>query len=405
MMNSYTPQAVVAALFMTTVMPASALVIVPRDVGGLTGSAAASSFGTAARFWESIITNDVTVQLDVGFLPNGASVGTTSTVSVQDVQSVEARLRAGGRSALDAVVATKGLPALDANGALTVTTPGYVDPVNRLGVDTNSTVLDGDGSANNLLMGLTTANAKALGYTFDPQTADAQILFESQFPYDFDPRNGIGANQLDFVDLAIHEIGHALGFISGVDDYDSIGCPFSPACAQFADYPVNDTWWGYTLDLFRYSVVGLDWSVAPASFTPPYFSVDTGQTQFNGLSGFSTGRNAGDGSQASHWAKDFFSSCSTHIGIMDPSICLGQGGKVTATDLAAFDAIGWNLNIDVVARPDFAESTAQIATALTVSEPDTLALLLSGLAVFCGALRNHCHRTRWQTWSWSTSRG
>ena len=80
-------------------------------------------------------------------------------------------------------------------------------------------MLDGDGSANNVFMGLTTGNAKALGYAFNASAADAQILSEPTFRYDCNPRDGIHFGRIDFLGEAIHEFGHALGFLSGVDGY------------------------------------------------------------------------------------------------------------------------------------------------------------------------------------------
>lgn len=49
---------------------------------------------------------------------------------------------------------------------------------------------------------------------------DGSITFNSKRTFDFDPSNGITAGQFDFVGTATHEIGHVLGFISGVDILD-----------------------------------------------------------------------------------------------------------------------------------------------------------------------------------------
>ncbi|MFH7813512.1 NF038122 family metalloprotease, partial [Acetobacter lovaniensis] len=77
-------------------------------------------------------------------------------------------------------------------------------------------------------------------------TADGSITFSSAFAFDFDPTDGIEANSFDFIGVAIHEIGHALGFVSGVDTYDGRTSPGSTNLSSLEGSVVASQ-----LDLFR----------------------------------------------------------------------------------------------------------------------------------------------------------
>ena len=68
------------------------------------------------------------------------------------------------------------------------------------------------------------ANMRALGFdvSFDDPFADATITFNSDFLnlFDFDSSDGIDSTLYDFEAIVTHEIGHALGFYSIVDQVD-----------------------------------------------------------------------------------------------------------------------------------------------------------------------------------------
>jgi hypothetical protein len=350
--------------------PANALDIVLNDIGGVTGSAAEKGFAIAAAYWESVITNNATVNINVGYSNLGPNVlGSTGSalLTYVPISDYYDALALTGTSALDAQ-AVANLSPLNSSGGVNVLVPGYTSP--GLGIDVGSSRTAPD-DAINQTMALTTANAKAFGYT--DSGPDAEIQFSDQFNFDFNPQNGISAGYYDFIGVAIHEIGHALGFVSGADDFDYF---------DGYDGPVDDAWWGYGLDMFRYSAAGqLDWRPNTTS----YFSIDGGQTAL--MDGyFSTGAFTGDGNQASHWKEpNQASPCTNFRGIMNPYICGGTGDAVSGLDLALFDAIGWNLNVDVLAGP-YEATTAQIYAA-NVPEPSTWAVTILGFGLLGATMR------------------
>jgi hypothetical protein len=369
------------------------------DTGGAApGTIAYQAFSAAANYWSSVLTTSqpVTVNVQVGFQPIGDSVlGFTSTnTGVADIASTEFLMGTHQFGAFDAT-AVAGLPPLHDGAfgpatALDVHTPGYTDPVARTGINNGYSVLDTDGSANNSFVVLTVANARALGFDVgDPNQIDASIVLSSQIPFDFNPGNGITPGDWDFVGTAIHEMGHALGFYSGVDLYDAYGtggafAGFDCGGVLCQDLPANDYVWGYALDLFRYSAPGaLDWT--PGS--PDYFSVDGGHSAYlGGL--FSTGFYNGDGFQAGHWKAPFVCDPSQYLGAMNPYLCVGEQGAVSGLDLAALDSIGWNVRPGVGDYAAYHFSTANIS----VPEPQSWLIMVFGLGLIGGALRSACGR-------------
>ncbi|MBN8891290.1 MAG: hypothetical protein BGP12_14375 [Rhodospirillales bacterium 70-18] len=302
-----------------------------------TSVSAQAAFQAAANAWSQLFTDDVTVNLTVGTgsLASGILASAGSSQVNYSYSAVSAALDADQTSATDATVAAH-LPAGSS-------VPLYINRTadNPNGAGSATPYLDNNGDANNSTIRLTTANARALGLAATPGTVtgclgncDGFIEFNTSYSYDYDPSNGITTGIYDFTGLAEHEIGHALGFISGVDVLDTN----SPNGAVY--YGANQFTYVSPLDLFRCSSLtqnssARDWTADNRTKT---FSIDGCQAATLGAT-FSTGVVHGDGRQASHW-KDGLG-----LGLMDPTAAPGEALAITPLDLTAMDAIGWNMHV------------------------------------------------------------
>ncbi len=290
---------------------------------GSTGNVNADAgFQLAANFIQSKFSDNINVSIQRGFASLGAGVLGTAGSAIASIPYANFRsaVTADSLSASDAVYA----------GSL---------PIGSFSVYTNRTTNNGNSAVpyldttgpNTTNVDMTTANAKALGISSFPGP-DAQITFSSNFTWDFDNSDGITPGSQDFVGVAIHELMHAMGFVSGVDDLD-----FGGGTSPDDDYRASP------LDFTRHSVASFA-AGATIDFTADsrakYFSLNGGVTNLTPAvaGGFATGVNFGDTRQASHWKDNL------GWGIMDPTaVPAGQLNIVTALDLQALDVIGWNL--------------------------------------------------------------
>ncbi len=175
---------------------------------------------------------------------------------------------------------------------------------------------------------LTRANLSAGIGRIDGRAALMQ--FSNTFSFDFDPSDGIGAGQIDFQSVVVHEVGHALGFTTGVvtgaagsmdtmdlfrfERFDGLGDYNPDTLAEFMATPRN-------------VVVGTEAILdvfAPGIFNGEYRMEDAMPQQ------------------ASHFLDN------ASIGIMDPTFSTGESfypNFYRLPDLEVLDAMGWDYPI------------------------------------------------------------
>jgi hypothetical protein len=195
--------------------------------------------------------------------------------------------------------------------------------------------VDNNGNENNQKIWLTRANAKALGL-INPNDGklDAIVQLDRSTQWDFDPSDGISPGTYDFTSVLAHEMGHVLGFVSGVDAFEFL------TLTQTTTLSDKNLTYVSPMDMFRYSEQSARAGVIDMRIgggIEKFFSLDGGKTK---LADFSIGGTnvGGDGYQSSHWK-----FLSEPLGIMQPNLQPGQSLTITALDLTLLDAIGWDL--------------------------------------------------------------
>jgi hypothetical protein len=304
---------------------------------GAASPAMVSGFQEAAAIWSSAISTSVTInlKLDAAALPAGVTGTTNNFFDPYPYADVRAALAAGRTSTRD----FSSVAALQAGSTFSMLINRTAN--NPAGVVSSTpyfdTGLGGAGQAgpeNNSTIRITASNAKALGLMAgNDASSSGTITFSTSIAFDYNRADGINAGSVDFVGIAAHEIGHLLGFMSGVDVLDGNGS----APGRNDNQLVSVT----PLDLFRFSSTSIgtgggtsviDWTV---DHRAKYFSVDGGLTA---LTDFAKGATYGDGFAASHWSE----AASTN-GLMDANVNFGELLSLTTNDLAAFDVIGYTL--------------------------------------------------------------
>ncbi len=265
-------------------------------------AAAVPAFTKIEQYLEAQFTDSITVTINVSFAALGTGIlgATTPTYTTATYKNSRTGLY-NNRDSNDTV-------------------QQYLPITTKIGVrytGTSSTITQED------RVYWTRANYKS---TIGTSTGtDASMQFSTAYTWDYDPTNAITAGATSFVDVGIHEVGHALGFICG------------------AGLWTKDM---SSLDLYRFQ-----YSDGTADYNPDSSSEFTSRPRLvsydspndSHIIDFVTAEyrmSDGNPYQASHLREEV-----TSLGLMDPVIAAGvtaYPNYFLTADLTAFDAIGWD---------------------------------------------------------------
>ncbi|MCH2362926.1 MAG: NF038122 family metalloprotease, partial [Pirellulales bacterium] len=259
----------------------------------------------AADYWASLLRDEVDIEIDIEFEATGDGIAGTmlSTQTVLDYDTV--------------------LAAMIADASLEETIVGSIPNAGSIGVT--------GGTANDTIV-ITRANAHAIGITEGLPSPLSQYgggIIDGDMVIS-DSNNNATPNIYNTV---LHEIGHALGFISSAGGSGNISLT--------------------TLDLFRIAA-----GTSPSFGTTPrvmdssaehifYDGGNFNPTGITTIAGLLVGEiplsNGGDEYQTSHWKHRGYIN-NVYIGSMDPVLNPNADPVITANDVRAIGLIGWDVD-------------------------------------------------------------
>lgn len=334
------------------------------------------AFEMAGQIWSHFLQDDITVDIHVSItdqLPDFVLGGAIPNYQSVDLKTVQLALQ----------------------GDITSENDGSA--VDALGLDGILLGTLGNGKYEGDTVTITQSQAAALGLEIagNQREVDGYIVLNSlnrspfQWNYDFARKEPPESNSLDILSVALHEIGHILGFTSGID---------APIQRTVSEQLAQTT----ILDLFRYSERSrLSGSNELTRGAAAYFSIDGGSTNLAPLAtGILPLGDYSQGFQASHWGShqvkvkgitvaadtapiiQFINAMTQlaspvdsenwvdsveqllayanggtidtniqvilgdqgdNLGILDPTLAPKERSSISALDLIAFDVIGYDL--------------------------------------------------------------
>ena len=239
-----------------------------------------STFDAAVAFLSSNFTDNITINVNVGF---GEIAG--SSLGAGDLGESEWNLNHYSYATIKSALVSDAKSSDDATSlnALPLSEPGN--------------------------WWVTTAEAKALGLSGPSSNSDGSVGFSSSASFDYDRSDGITAGQYDFFATVVHELTEVMGR------------------ALLVGGNIGSTPNSYLpLDLFHFSGPNTHLFVGSS---PGYFSVDNGNTD---LDNFNTNPGGDFGDWAASAGANSFLAFS-NSGVID---------AVTEADLRALDVIGYD---------------------------------------------------------------
>ncbi len=259
----------------------------------------------AGGIWSKYLTDNVTVNLHIGMTSSGLGAGELGGATPAIHKINYDKLREGLRSDASA-------------GGYQLFLPTSSVKQDAYNVQLKNGTIERE---KNYEVLQTRANNKSLGNdtSVNDSNLDGYIQFNSSASWDYGYATGaVNSSKYDFTSVALHEIGHALGFISGIDVANSYSLPTA-------------------LDMFRYSKTSAASKAVHfrSDSEAAYFSIDGGKT----AAGYFAGSTADVGVQAAHWADGSSQSC-----MMDHDLAKGAIQRFCQLDLKAMDYIGWQVD-------------------------------------------------------------